>query len=128
MNREIKFRAWNGSEMVYDITAGKFGTFYVNPGSKGDGLDEKDSASLTPFNTKFHKHTPIMQYSGLRDCKETDIYEGDVVKIPVGVAEVIFENGCFYTPFNGSRYRLGGWQKEAEIIGNIYEHPHLLTP
>lgn len=33
-----KFRVWNGSEMIYDVTVGKFGAFYVNPGDKGDGV------------------------------------------------------------------------------------------
>lgn len=26
----VRFRVWNGREMVYDIMAGKFGIFYVN--------------------------------------------------------------------------------------------------
>lgn len=52
MNREIKFRVWNGLEMVYDVISGRFGTFYVNPDN--NGIDQNDSASLSPYNTKYH--------------------------------------------------------------------------
>ena len=49
MEREIKFRVWTGQEMEHRIMVGFLGAFYVQ------GIDEKDSASMSPFNTKYSR-------------------------------------------------------------------------
>ena len=49
---------WTGITMEYNVVVGKFGVFYVNPGIRGDGLDDSDSASLTPFTTKYPEGYP----------------------------------------------------------------------
>jgi uncharacterized phage protein (TIGR01671 family) len=128
--REIKFRVWNGAEMVYDVTLGKFGVFYVNP--TNNGLDPKDSASITPFTTKYHEDTPVMQFTGLKDKSGKEIYDRDLIRS-------FFSNGepCIhevrYVESEGrfmvfqDEYDCGGisqkWidDHEKEVIGNIYE-------
>lgn len=77
---EKLFRIWNGQEMIYDVVAGKFGVFYVNPGSKGDGLDEGDNASLTPCNTKFPDDIKVMQFVNLTDKNGEPAFVGDIYK------------------------------------------------
>lgn len=132
--RELKFRVWNGMEMIYDVTVGRFGVFYVNPGDKGNGLDSNDSASLTPFTTKYPDDTPVMQYTGLKDKNGKEIWEGDIVDDGQeqnnhtlrGRHKVSIEDGGM-SPFS-----INGWEGtmssgDVEVIGNIYENPNLIT-
>lgn len=84
-NREIKFRVWNGTEMVYDVTVGKFGVFYVNPSN--NGLDPNDSASLTPFTIKYPDGTPVMQYTGLKDREGREIFDKDRIRFQINFWE-----------------------------------------
>jgi hypothetical protein len=122
MKREIKFRIWTGLQMEYNIMAGFLGAFYVQ------GIDEKDSASMSPFNTKY-EDAPLMQFIGIKDPSGKEIYEGDIIKSANGIGIVKIENGHSYYELlkevdpmlrnNGASY----WEN---VIGNIYENPDLL--
>lgn len=151
MKREIKFRVWNGAKMITDVTVGKFGSFYVNPMNKGNGLDENDSACLTPFNTKYPDDTPVMQFIGMEDCNGKEIYEGDILEWTAKFADTDIptppkrgqvkynHQGCvwhinyenkgkhYYKEFSATlgsdTYRMD----TVEVVGNIYESsPDLL--
>lgn len=130
MSREIKFRVWNGMEMVYDVTVGKFGAFYVNP-ENGNGLNPNDTVSLSQNTTKYHDNNPVMQFAGIKDKNGNEIYEGDIIKTgrnddwgviiykaPFFEVTVSEEQSCMYTR---------EWFANVETIGNIYQNPELLT-
>jgi uncharacterized phage protein (TIGR01671 family) len=75
----------------------------------------------------------LMQFTGLHDKNEKEIYEGFVLKIPKlidrgfgdglddYVTNVTFEDGSFMA----SDY-LRMVNDDCEVIGNIYENPELL--
>lgn len=133
MNREIKFRVWDGQQMEYNIMAGSLGVFYVK------GIDEKDSVSMSPFNTKYPDYIPLMQYTGLKDKNGIEIYEGDILKLDDPnwgyggmydkehdgylYREVAFEDGCFCFKNGSELYNVN---RQSEVIGNVYANPKIV--
>jgi len=150
--REIKFRAWDGLEMEYNILVGKFGAFYVNPSN--NGLDPNDSSSINPHNTKYTGRYPLMQYTGHKTLKDRELYEGDIVFVEdtdddkdvrhylviVWVHEWsmfaslhLFEYIKFidmgYSALDESMfwtYTLQNSERDFHYAGNIYENPELI--
>jgi len=141
MSRPLKFRAWTGATLEYNVMVGKFGAFYCA------GIDPTDSACLSSANTIYGAETPIMQFTGLLDKNNKEIWEGDVIKVaskfllgfqsnrtePAPLKSVSFNNGSFvimgvneYVALSHViRNQISG--DSIEVIGNIYENPELLT-
>ncbi len=107
--REIKFRKWDeeNKEMI-----------------DGDCLAFEEYAPLSELLTQ----DGIMQYTGLKDCKGKEIYEGDIVEGRIdgmGTGHkhpVVWDNNDATYKFGHAM--LGG--SDVEVIGNIYENPELL--
>lgn len=111
--REIKFRAWDGKEII-------------------------DWNTLMDFQAE-HIFTPdievweLMQYTGLKDKNGVEVYEGDVVKGEdiTGLHNSIieFENGRFIAVgLNwGSTQNMIESFKNLEVIGNIWQNSELLA-
>jgi len=111
MNRELKFR-------VYIPDHGKYSYFLLNEFDYSDRyLDQ-------------HQY-PVQQYTGLKDSKGVEIYEGDIVSgsfydeeychAETIKHEVVFNNGAFNI---ASR----NWHKPSlKVIGNIFENKELLN-
>ncbi len=121
MNREIKFRQFCSDEDTVD-----YGMHYLD----------------------FYRNTPIldggwdtMQYTGLKDPKGVEIWEGDIVQLEQtyepedserieGKAKVIFVDGAFRLDFlfmllnKAIAEGTGNWR--IEVLGNQFENPELL--
>ncbi len=122
--REIKFRAWNPDtkRMVYYLQ------------SKGLTLPiiAKERELVLVANVD---ELEWLQYIGLRDKNNKEIYEGDLIKDSDSdfIGQVVFdtETLAFTTKFQSNELwgfvPRHGKDNHCEIIGNIYENPELQT-
>lgn len=121
--REIKFRCWNKT---------------------GEWNDEKDELSWQMIDAEslsFEEFEPLidlltsdenseifMQYTGLKDKNDKEIYEGDIVRDSRSNDIYIIEWGKY--GFIQKEYdepdTLLEYPEYCEVIGNIYENPELL--
>lgn len=107
--REIKFRAWNGKQMV-----------------SPDYIDRKGVAHWKE-NSIPESSPKIMQYTGF-SVKGKDIYEGDILS---GKWAVEWDNERgFWVVFNPSQHYCALGEAlynvpELEVVGNIYENIEL---
>lgn len=116
MNREIKFRAWDGEQMISPD--------YIN--RQGYACWKSNSIPETTNR--------VMQYTGLKDKNGKEIYDLDRVKIRRWLVEgkdymdyncdVMWNGWCYGLYIAGKQM----WgldpitARETEIIGNIYEN------
>ena len=124
MNRQIKFRVWNGYEMVEDVTVGKHGAFWTS------GISESDNQSLGN-TTKYDNYLAVMQFTGLHDKNGKEIYEGDLVKLDGSneTWEILWLDAgltAFTLDKRGLTNSLWRFPKTIEIIGNVFENPDLV--
>lgn len=114
--REIKFRAWDVENQEM-IDADSLAFDYYEP--LCDQLRDSDEMKF-------------MQFTGFTDINGVEIYEGDLTEkdddkfVRCGV--VSFIHGCWMVASkSGERYfNLHWYLSQAEVIGNIHQHPELL--
>jgi uncharacterized phage protein (TIGR01671 family) len=130
--REIKFRAWDGTEMIP-----KYCWLEENNHFYGEDL----------INNGYSSIKSVMQYTGLKDKNGKEIYEGDIVKFishqefVKGIIEYHAAGYCIdfrqfkipiidgaacnelnnYFDLDNTPYSV----IQLEVIGNIHENPEL---
>ncbi len=131
MNREIKFRAWcpKNKEMYYDDGNYRFHIFQDCIGY----YPEYNKEEFYHFNTNPSKDElkiDVMQYVGLKDMADKDVYEGDILD---DNWQIHFYRGMFVAVQCGKIPNMDNshqifWvlSNDHRVIGNIYENPDLL--
>ena len=127
--RDVKFRAWKKTdtpEMFANITL-------VNFKEKNIGIDFPISTQTARADVESLDNIVLMQYTGLKDKKGVEIYEGDVLFHPLqGRRKVYYPYSERVASYglrdidNGFGSTLQDSHAVWEVIGNIYENPELL--
>lgn len=129
-NRPIKFRAYlkdiNKMVEVNEIN------WYENSDDKGN-ISSIRYAGETKYAHHYFEFDPdtviLMQYTGYKDMKDREVYEGDIVRYYDDIYEVRWIWVGFYLRSiqdNGFD-ELATNENFVEVIGNIYENPELLN-
>jgi uncharacterized phage protein (TIGR01671 family) len=125
MNRELKFRAWDADdeEIYYPLVF-----------ASAEGVPLKPLRNCKDGNRAYKDHV-LMQFTGLKDKNDKEIYEGDIMKgwwSNDATVVVLYKNGstCYeYTDKGNSKETFlleKSYCEESEIVGNIFKHPQLL--
>lgn len=131
MNRELKFRIWDKKNKIFiyewDASHKRLAISLVGlvyHGGYDDVLPENDYV--------------VQQWTGLKDLKGIEIYEGDIVKSYntdtntgediSSIFKVYFDQSfCqFRLKHRINSYTMSSVEIDCEIIGNIFETPELL--
>jgi len=119
--REIKFRLW-------DVWSKQMRTDDLSMRMSID-----DNGELNSMNAMSQKNI-VMQFTGLFDKSGTPIYEGDIVQEDGVKGTVIFQAGAFMIDWEMEDVLVDpvgfdsqNRSRDLEILGNIYQHPHLLN-
>lgn len=69
-----------------------------------------------------------LEYTGQMDKNGDEMYEGDIFRWGNKIGKIVFQNACFVFNCPGFSMTLRDHlASEFEIIGNIHQHPDLLT-
>jgi len=122
--REIKFRAWDKeNEKMMKVSSLH--------------LENKEISVKENGTFRLFRMQDLMQYTGLKDKNNKEIYEGDIVLVKPGGTStwyktvVKFKEGAFIASLiDGEDYiyifNRGFDSNDFEIIGNIYKNKKLL--
>jgi uncharacterized phage protein (TIGR01671 family) len=111
MNREIKFRSWDGKRMITDPII-------------SDGSDGGETSRVKLNEAIGCYDYELMQYTGLKDKNGKEIYEGDIVAVGENhpKLEIVWDDfGWKIKNIGGHLFNINC--HILEVIGNIYETP-----
>jgi len=133
MKRELKFIAWDGKRIIQNVV----------PTSKGNfGCWQKEGNEMVLLYSLKGK---VMEFTGLKDSNDKDIYEDDVLSYTVfdhndndtqfkgvvnwvGSGFIVTQNPDVFSngEYGIELFWVHNQDCELSVIGNIHENPELL--
>ena len=140
--REIKFRAWDSEKKWWLWESGA-----LQP-RRGEGSFDGDGPG---WHLSIKPNVIFMQFTGLHDKNGKEIWEGDIIRKDYGHpgdprfspeinvvkwdsyddGEYVHDVECWCAggyPISDPGGLYGVSKNTIEVLGNTYEHPHLLEP
>lgn len=135
--RDIKFRVWDkdNKKMILDENILKI--CFLGKGHTPNMIvySDKNINRYEEIDKRHCHNFDLMMYTGVNDCKNKEIYEGDIFAHNNQKFEVIYDGTRFigvdgdrsgkgYCYYVDSCYKDGS--SSIEVIGNVYENPRLM--
>jgi len=128
--REHKFRAWHEGQKIMLYPENHIIELYSDGMFRVYSQDDNGRKGDLVMNDK---HGFLMEYTGLEDMYDTEICEGDLINFgglkPLVIAFEDYKWKAKYKNYKFSdtlNFTQEGMSTFGEVMGNIWEHKHLL--
>lgn len=132
-----KFRAWNKNGKYMEEVDGY--DLFLADGKVFEVTEESRNWQIWMERTDVTEKYDLMQFTGLYDMENTELYDGDILDAGDRIVLVVWNqpNGCWDCDYIKYKIRLSNltsngitpveWKYRAKVIGNKYNNPELLA-